>query len=338
MTDTVLVTGGNGFLALHIIKQLLKQGFAVRATLRSLAKADMVRQTLTAHHVNIEQLTFVQLDLTQDAGWDAAMSGVRYVMSVAAPVLVNGKTADAATANAATVGTIRILRAAERAHVQRVVMTGNLGAVGFSNFDRHHQTTEADWTDVNQHGLSPYEKSKLVAEKAAWAYLREQDSPLEFATVNPGAMLGQALNNHASGSFGLLTNLLDGKLPAMPNMFVNVIDVKDAAIIHVRALTTPVAKGQRFIAVADSPISLPQMATIIRKHYPDLAAKVPTRRIPNWLVPVLAHFNAQAREANMMLRINHDVSNAHAKELLGWVPASTAEAAVLGALQTIIGH
>lgn len=337
MSETVLITGGNGFLAQHIIKQLLEQGFTVRATVRGLAKADAVRATMITNQVpHLERLTFAELDLTQDTGFDAAMQGVTYVKSVAAPVFVNGKTADVQTANAATAGTLRILQAAERAHVRRVVMTSNLGAVGFSNFAPHHQTTEADWTDVNQRNLSPYEKSKLVAEKAAWDYLRATNSPLEFAVVNPGAMLGAALDAHVSGSFGLVTNLLDGNIPALPQMSVNVIDVADAATIHVRALTTPAAAGKRFIAVADQPISLPAMAHLIRSHYPQLAGKVPHRQIPNWLLALMAKFNAQAKEANMLLRINHDVSNQRAKSVLGWTPTSTAEQAVLGALKTII--
>lgn len=333
MNQRILVTGGNGFLALHIIKQLLTQGDAVRATIRSLDKATGVRRALAAAHTpHLDRLSFAVADLTQDAGWAAAMDGITGVMSVAAPVFVNGERVTAALANAATMGTERILRAALTAGVQRVVMTANLGAVGFSSFDPHHVITEADWTAPTQRGLSAYERSKLVAEHAAWDFVARHPE-LELVTVNAGAMLGPALGQHVSGSFGLITRLLTGK--PTPNLTVNVVDVRDVADIHVRALATPLAANQRFLAVADTPISMRAIVTLLRQQRPELVAHLPHHLLPSGLVHLLAPFNSTIREADLMLRLGHRVSNQRARAVLDWRPISDSATAVLAAVDSL---
>jgi len=332
MQKTVLVTGGNGFLALHIIQKLLAQGYAVRATLRSLDKAAGVQQTLRAAGTDhLDQLTFVAADLTSDAGWATAMQGVTAVMSVAAPVFVNDKHVTANVENAATVGTKRILQSALAAGVQRVVMTANLGAVGFSNFDAKHVVTEDDWTAVDQRGLSAYEKSKLIAERTAWDFVAKHPA-LELATVNPGAMLGPALGDHVTSSFGLVTRLLDGQ--PTPNLTVNVADVRDVAAIHVLAMSTPSAAGKRFLAVEDGAISMQEMVDLIRQQRPALAGKLPKRLLPNGLIHLLAPFNQGIREADLTLKLGHRVSNQRARDL-GWQPVSDTQTAVLAAVDSL---
>jgi nucleoside-diphosphate-sugar epimerase len=334
MKEKVLITGGNGFLALHLIQQLLQAGYPVRATLRHLNQGDGVRAALAAQHTpNLDDLSFVEADLTSDAGWSAAMAGITHVLSVAAPVFVNGETTTAAMTNTATEGTQRILRAAAASSVQRVVMTANLGAVGFSNHDRNRLTTEADWTNPKESGLSAYEASKLNAERAAWA--EAQALGLEFATVNAGAMLGPAIGDHVSGSFGLVRQLLDGSMTRVPNIAFNIAPVEDVAAIHIRALFAPKAAGQRFLAVADDVLTLPEIVDLIRTQRPALAATLPTKRLPNWLVYAAAPFNATAREGRLLLSINHNVSNQKAKSLLGWTPTQTAANAVLAAVDQL---
>ena len=333
MTNRILVTGGNGFLALHIIKMLLEQGYQVRATLRTLTKAAGVRQTLlVAQTPHLERLSFVTADLTQDVGWENAMTGMDSVMSVAAPVFVNHERVTTTVTNAAAAGTERILRAALAAGVQRVVMTANLGAVGFSSFDPHHVITEADWTAEQQRGLSAYEQSKLIAEHAAWDFVA-QHSGLDLVTVNAGAMLGPALGTHVSGSFGLIKRLLTGQ--PTPNLAVNVVDVRDVAALHVLALASPAARNQRFLAVADSPIDMQTIIAILRRERPELAATLPNHLLPTGLMHLLAPFNATIREADLMLRLNHRVSNRHARTVLGWQPRESATA-VLAAVDSLI--
>ncbi|MDV7695024.1 3-beta hydroxysteroid dehydrogenase [Pediococcus parvulus] len=337
MTEKVLVTGGNGFLALHIIKQLLEANYSVRATLRSLNKKEEVLQTLKFHEVpNLDRLSFVQADLTRDDNWSTAMAGITYVMSVAAPVFVNGETATKDVARAATDGTLRILKAAVTSNVKRVIMTANLGAVGFSNKNQQHTTTEADWTDPNESGLSLYEKSKLIAEKSAWNYLKKTNSTLEFVTVNAGAMLGGALDDHVSGSFGIVRNLINGTVKRIPNIKMNIVDVRDVADIHIRAMQTSAAAGKRFLAVGDKPISMPEIAALIKTHRPKLVAKIPTRTLPNWIIRIGSHFNQQAKEGRLFLEVNHNVSNQRAKTLLGWQPIGSNQETILNTVDSLI--
>lgn len=335
MKNLVLVTGGNGYLALYIIQKLLTKDYAVRATLRSLDKKDQVITSLEQQNVpNLERLSFVAVDLNQDTGWDEAMRGVTNVMSVAAPIFVNGEKVTAKMEQTATEGTLRILKAAERNQVSRVVMTSNLGAVGFSNLNSQHITTESDWTNVDQRGLNLYEKSKLIAEKAAWNYLAETNSSMEFVTVNPGAMLGPTLNNHISGSFGFIANLLNPSAH-VANIEMNIVDVRDVAEMQVQAMLTPQAAGNRFLAVADQVISLPQIVELIRQKRPELVDQLPTKQIPNWFIKLAAPFNARAAEGKLLLSINHQVSNQKAKKILGWQPQFSAQQAILAAVDAI---
>jgi nucleoside-diphosphate-sugar epimerase len=335
MTNNILITGGNGFLALHIIQQLLAQGDHVRATVRNDARAAETKATLTAAHtLNMANLTFVNLDLTQDAGWQDAMAGIDVVMSVAAPVFVNGESNANALAKIATDGTLRILHAAEAAGVQRVILTGNFGAVGFSNLDPQRVTTEADWTNPDQRGLSLYERSKLLAERAAWEYVQQPDVSMRLTTINAGAMLGSALGDHVSGSFGILRSLVDGSLERVPRLDFNVVDVHDVASMHVAALNTPAAASQRFLAVADDAISYPDIRRLLQAALPQ--RQLSTKILPSWLVHLAGHFNARAREADLMLRMSHRVSNQHAKDLLNWQPQSSATQAVQAAIASLI--
>jgi len=285
MQPMVLVTGGNGFLALHLIQQLLTAGYPVRATLRSLDKVPTVRQALTAHMTpNMTQLSFITADLTQDTGWVAAMTGVTTVMSVAAPVFVNGETVAHEVEQAAADGTLRILKAANQAGVKRVVMTGNLGAVGFSRLDHQGPVTEADWTNPAQPGLSLYERSKLIAEQRAWAYVRQPQVTVQLTVINAGAMLGPALGTHVSGSFGLVSRLLSGKVT--PNYQVNVVDVRDVARLHVLAMQVPAAANQRFLAVTDDALTAKQAIALIQQQRPALASATITNVASAWVSPI----------------------------------------------------
>lgn len=336
MTQKVLVTGGNGFLALWVIKDLLVAGYEVRATLRSLTKATQVKAAMRQQGVSVTNLSFVAADLTRDAGWDAAMTDIETVMSVAAPVFVNGETVPAQVVQTAKTGTLRVLQAATRAGVKRVIMTANLGAVGFSRLDQHGKVTEQDWTDPDQPGLSLYEKSKLLAEQAAWAYVKVTPTAPELVTINAGAMLGSALDQHVSGSFGLVERLLTGQ--PTPNFKVNVVDVRDVAAMHVLAMTMPNAAGQRFLAVADGPITAKEMRTLIKTQRPAQATKLPKVLLPTWLVRGLAPFVQPVKEVNLMMRVNHQVSNRKARTILGWRPMSSAERAVLAAVDSLTGN
>lgn len=331
----VLVTGGTGFLGLRLILQLLNQGYDVRTTVRKASGIDRIKRVLVSHNVkNLERLSFVEADLSKDTNWSKAMEGREGVFSVASPVFF-GKIKDESEAiEPALDGILRILKAANASGVKRVVMTSNFGAVGFSK--KNGLTTERDWTDENEKGLSVYEKSKLLAEKAAWDYVKRSDVNLEFVTVNPVAIFGPSLDAHISGSFDLLKNILGDV--RMPNLPLNVVDVRDVVEIEIKVMETKVANMHRFIASADGQISMQEIADLIRKERPELAQKVTTKSFPNWLINLMAPVNPRAKEGRLMLEVNRKVSNQAAKDILDWTPVANNEVAVLSAIDSLIKY
>ncbi|MDF2925823.1 MAG: 3-beta hydroxysteroid dehydrogenase [Paenibacillaceae bacterium] len=339
MSETVLVTGGTGFVGTQIIYQLLQKGYSVKTTLRSLTSKSKVLDLLKMNGITaLEGLSFVEADLSGDKHWAEAAAGCDYVLSVASPVFFTKPKDEHEMIRPAKEGIVRVLRAARDANVKRVVMTSNFGAVGFSNKKRNSVTTEADWTDPNEKGLSVYEKSKLLAEQAAWTFIKNEGGRLEFATINPVAILGPSLSAHVSGSFGILEHLLDGSMKAVPHIPLNIVDVRDVADLHIRAMTHPGANGQRFIASADGQITMPQIANLLKLKVPDLAGKVATKTLPSGVLHLAALFNGQAREASLLLRINRNVSNSKAKSLLGWTPVASNEEAVLASVRSMIQY
>ncbi|MET1467748.1 SDR family oxidoreductase [Staphylococcus aureus] len=335
MNNKVLVTGGTGFVGMRIISRLLEQGYEVQTTIRDLSKADKVIKTMQDNGISTERLMFVEAALSQDEHWDEAMKDCKYVLSVASPVFF-GKTDDAEVmAKPAIEGIQRILRAAEHAGVKRVVMTANFGAVGFSNKDKNSITNESHWTNEDEPGLSVYEKSKLLAEKAAWDFVENENTTVEFATINPVAIFGPSLDAHVSGSFHLLENLLNGSMKRVPQIPLNVVDVRDVAELHILAMTNEQANGKRFIATADGQINLLEIAKLIKEKRPEIAQKVSTKKLPDFVLSLGAKFNHQAKEGKLLLDMNRNVSNERAKILLGWEPIATQKEAILAAVDSM---
>lgn len=335
MGEQVLVTGGSGFLGMRIIAELLRKGYQVRTTVRTINKRTKIIETLQKNGYNTAQLTFMEADLSKDKNWEAAMHECKYVLSVASPVFFDQPKDEDAVIKPAQEGILRILKAAKKSNVQRVVMTSNFGAVGFSNFDKTSVTTEEDWTNPNQKGLSLYEKSKLLAEKAAWAYVNQEAKDLEFATVNPVAIFGPSLDEHVSGSFDVIKHILDGSMSRLPNIALNVVDVRDVAAIHVLAMEKKEANRKRFIASADGQITMPEIAALLMTERPEISQRVSDKRIPNFILNLASHFNQQAREGKLLLDINRNVSNLQAKDILGWQPISSQENAILKAADSL---
>ncbi|ADK15055.1 MULTISPECIES: SDR family oxidoreductase [Clostridium] len=338
MQKNVLVTGGTGFLGVQIILQLLEKGYSVITTLRSISSKNKVIDTLKANGIKtFDNLTFVEADLLKDDNWDKAMEGCDYVLSVASPIFSDISQKDETEMmRPAVEGIIRVLKAARNANVKRVVMTSNFGAVGFSNKNLNTTTTEEDWTDQNEKGLSAYEKSKLLAERAAWDFIKKDAGNLEFATINPVAILGPSLSAHISGSFGLLEHLLDGSMKAIPNIPLNIVDVRDVADLHIRAMTNSNANGQRFIASADGQISLPEIAALLKNKYPKITEKVPVETLPDSVIYSNASSNKQAEATALLMRMNRNVSNTKAKKILGWKPIANNEEAIITSINSMI--
>lgn len=330
----ILVTGGTGFLGLQIILQALQKGYDVRTTVRKDSGIKRIKTVLQANGVkNLENLSFIKADLSSDDNWDQAMTDRDVVLSVASPVFFDQPRDEMAAIKPALDGTLRILKAAQSKGIKRVIMTSNFGAVGFSK--KSGVTTEKDWTDPNEKGLSLYEKSKLLAEQAAWKYVEQPDVDVKLTTINPAAIFGPSLDQHVSGSFDLLKNILAGSNKRIPNLPLNVVNARDVAAIHLLALEHPEAAGQRFIASADDQISMKEIADLIKKERPELAKRVATKTIPEWLISLLAPFNKTAQEGKLMMNVNREISNQKAKDILGWQPQSNNEEAVLAAVDSL---
>jgi dihydroflavonol-4-reductase len=340
MAETVLVTGGTGFVGSHCIVQLLSKGYRVRTTLRSLARKNKVLEMLQAGGItDAANLEFIETDLALDSNWDQAALRCDYVLHVASPIGLELPKDENDFIRPARQGTLRVLKAARGAGVKRVVMTSNFGAVGYSHKDTTKIITEEEWTDPNEKGLSAYNKSKVLAERAAWDFIQTEGGHLELAAINPMAIFGPALGPELSSGFALLKRILDGSMRAIPNMTLGIVDVRDLTDLHLRAMTHPAARGERFLALCGGILSLPEIAVLLKAKLGPNAENVSTRRLPDWIVRVAALVNPTDRNLVPQLGRYRNASNEKAKRLLGWQPR-TNEEAILATAESLIrfGH
>jgi dihydroflavonol-4-reductase len=318
MADTVLVTGGTGFLGGWCVAQLLDRGYDVRTTVRDLKRERDVREAVVTSGIETDaQLTVVAADLTSDDGWNEAVDGARYVLHVASPFPpVQPKDPDELIVPARD-GALRVLRAALDAGAERVVMTSSVAAI---RSDRESSEaapyTEADWTDGNDAARTPYVRSKALAEQAAWEHVRSAGAEHRLATINPGAIIGPALSNDHSYSLQAIQRLLDG-MPAAPKLGFTFVDARDVADLHIRAMTQDAAGGERFIAT-DEWLWLPEVAAVLRERLGDDAPKVPKRTAPNALIRVMALFDGGIRSVVGDLGKRSWLSSEKARSKLGW--------------------
>ncbi|MBS1660766.1 MAG: aldehyde reductase [Bacteroidetes bacterium] len=339
MTDNntkplVLVTGGTGFVGIHCILQLLQQGYKVRTTLRSLKRKEEVFAMLREGGIHsFENLSFVEADLTRDDNWDTAVGDCTYILHVASPIHLELPKHENDMILPAVEGTIRVLRAASRAGVKRVVMTSNFGAVGYSHKDKAKVITEESWTDPNEKGLSAYNKSKVLSERAAWNFIKTES--LELTTINPMGIFGPSLSPTLSSGYGMLLKVIDGSMKALPDITLGIVDVRDVADLHIRAMTHPAAKGQRFLALAGGTMSLHQIAVFLKDQCPGVTKNTSTKTMPSWLLRIAALFNKQARAILPLVGIYRNASNEKARTILGWQPRSN-EDALLATVESLI--
>jgi dihydroflavonol-4-reductase len=320
-SDLVLVTGASGYVAGHCMLRLLHDGYRVRGTLRSLQRAGEVRQWLTKARGGIDPvdaLSFVEAELSNPKGWDAAVEGARYVLHVASPIPSSMPKDPDDLIVPAREGTLNVMRAASRASVQRVVQTSSTAAILYGRDDPNsHLFTEADWTDPDHNDNVPYTRSKTIAERAAWAELPKLYRPLEWVAINPGLVLGPVLDKDASASVQIVAKLLKGELPGLPRLGYAVVDVRDLADLEVRAMTAPQAAGQRYIGSGPF-ISMSEIANVLKARLGDKARKVPTRKLPDWLVRLVGLFDSEVRGQLFELGKVRRPSSSKAEKELGW--------------------
>jgi len=315
-----LVTGGSGFIGSWCVLALLQAGYDVRTTVRDLARETALREQLhAAAEFEDARLTVVRADLQSDDGWADAVAGCDYVLHVASPTLRNAPESEESMVAAARDGVVRVLRAARDAHVRRVVLTSAFGAIGYGHARRSTPFTEEDWTNVDA-DIAPYQRSKTLAERAAWQFIQDEGHGLELAAVHPVAVIGPVLGPDDPPSLRIIRSMLDGEVPACPPFGSSWVDVRDVADLHLRAMTDPAAAGERWLASAGRSLRTVEVARILRERLGERAAKAPTRELPLFLARVFSRFNPQLRALRPQLGQDFDATSAKAERLLGWAP------------------
>jgi nucleoside-diphosphate-sugar epimerase len=322
--DRVLVTGGTGFIARWCVVQLLEQGFEVRTTVRTPAREPEVRAAVDEMIDTGERLAVVPADLTSDDGWAEAAAGCRYVLHPASPL---GGESAASMIAAARDGALRVLRAATGAGVERVVLTSAANAASPTSYREPGVTDETLWTDSDAPGLDAYRRSKTLAEQAAWAFIGETGGPTSLTTILPGAVFGPILGTGNLGSVEVIGRLLRGEMPRVPKIGLEVVDVRDVADLHLRAMTSPAAGGQRFLATGDL-LWMPDIARLLRRELGADASRVPTRSVPDTVMRLLARRRPELRGVLPGLGRRNRHSTAKAREVLGWRPRPGRDAVI----------
>ena len=327
LTETVLVTGGTGFVARWTIVELLRRGCTVRTTVRSLDKAPAVRAQVAKHVDPGDRLSFFVADLMDDAGWDAAVAGCDHVLHVAAPVGVAAPRDPDQLIVPTRDGALRVLAAACRAEVRRVVMTSAVEACRPPLTSPDGITDETLWTDTGDARLGPYRLAKTLAEEAAWAFMAGRTGKTTLSTILPAAVSGPVLGAGNLHSLQLVQRMLNGSLSRYPDLGFCIVDVRDVADLHIRAVVAPQAAGERFIAAGDW-MWMADVAHVLRSELGARAGKVPTRAMPDLVLRIAALFQRPLRFVLPLLGRKHVFTSDKAKAVLGWKPRPAAQTIV----------
>ena len=317
MAGTVLVTGGTGYIAGELIRQLLAKGWTVHATVRDVARSEAkLRQRVG--NPPADRFRVFAAELMDDAGWAEAMAGCSHVAHVASPIAAAAPRHEDEMIVPAREGTLRALRFARAAGVTRFVQTSSMAAVAYGRSEKAYTVTERDWTNVDHPDIYPYVKSKTIAERAARDWVAAEGGGMEFVSVNPAMVLGPVDDPDFSPSVEVVKQLLDGSMPMAPDLGFAVVDTRDTADLHVRCLETPGIAGERFLASGRF-MKLIEIAGVLRRGLPpEQTRKVPTRVMPNWMVSILALVNAGVRSIKAEIGKSRNVDPGHAYDVLGW--------------------
>ena len=313
----VLVTGASGFIAEHCIIELLKNGYSVKGSLRTMSREQEVRDAVKTE-TDDAKLEFCKLDLLDDDGWEEAMRDCDYLMHVASPFVIEDPKDENELIKPAKEGTLRALNAAKKAGIKRVVLTSSVAAV-----NSHMMSGTSDhttWTDISSKYVTPYQKSKTIAEKAAWDFYNNQDNSnkMELAVINPGGVMGPQLGNDLGGaSTQIVSQLISGKFPMIPALSFPFIDVRDVAILHLKAITTPEADGKRFIAAHSEPTWMYEVAEVLSAAGYE---KIKLKKAPSFMLKLIGLFDNKTKSLVPMLDKYVPCDNSQTVEILNWKP------------------
>ena len=315
--EKVLVTGASGFIAEHCIIELLKNGYSVKGSLRTMNREQEVREAVKTE-TDDAKLEFCKLDLLEDDGREDAMWDCDYLMHVASPFVIEDPKDENELIKPAKEGTLRALNAAKKAGIKRVVLTSSVAAV-----NSHMMSGTSDhttWTDINSKYVTPYQKSKTIAEKAAWDFYNNQDNSnkMELAVINPGGVMGPQLGNDLGGaSTQIVSQLISGKFPMIPALSFPFIDVRDVAILHLKAMTTPDADGKRFIAAHSEPTWMYQVAEVLSAAGYE---KIKLKKAPSFMLKLIGLFDNKTKSLVPMLDKYVPCDNSQTVKVLNWEP------------------
>lgn len=322
MAGTALVTGGSGYIAGFLIRQLIDNGWTVNTTVRSLTREGEVRGRL---NIDDAKLRVFAADLEKDAGWGEAVAGCSHVAHVASPFPLGvPKHADELVVPARE-GALRALRFAREAGVRRFVLTSSMAAIAYGHGKGRDLYDEADWTDLDNPAVMPYPRSKTIAERAARDWVRAEGGGMEFASVNPAAVFGPLLSDDLSTSIELVKQLLEGRVPMCPDIGFGIIDVRDVADLHYRALTAPDISDERYVCSGPF-LKMIDVANILTANLGENARKVPTRKMPDWLLKLLALVRPELKQLVAELGNVRGGDSSHAMKALGWTMRPPEEA------------
>lgn len=338
MQEIILVTGATGFIAQQLIIDLLEAGHRVRGTIRDLSKSDALLQTLSNHTDKANDLDLYQADLETDEGWAEAIKGTSCVQHVASPFPLRIPKDPEDLIRPARQGVLRVLKLAKKEGVKRVVMTSSCAAIAYKSDDPLPSVlTEDDWSDAHDaRACPPYPASKTLAERAAWEYIEGEGKGLELVAINPVGVFGPIRSADVRTSVGVVQQMLSGGVPAMPRMGLQFCDVRDVSAMHIKAMETPEAVGNRY-AVASEFLYMEDVANVLREAFPDFASKLPTRILPSFLVRLLAPFSEDAKVASYEIGKHRYVSPKKGEDLLGRSFIDAREALIESA-QTLIRY
>ncbi len=337
MADLVLLTGISGFLGGHVGLALLRAGYRVRGSVRDPGKAEKVRAALARAGGDVSRLEFVSLDLNADAGWAEAMQGARYLQHTASPFVTQMPRDRMELIRPAVEGTRRALTEALTAGVERMVLTSSMAATSYGHDPaRTEPFSGADWTNLEGRGVNAYVESKTLAEKQAWTILDSAGRHDDLVTINPNAILGPLLDEDPGTSAALVARLMDGSVPAAARIYFPVVDVRDVAEAHVKAMTDPEAGGRRY-AMGERTLSFLEFADVIREGMPEFAPRLPKRTVPDWMVRLFAFVDKDIRGNVGELGVLRRTDSSEVVRLLGH-PLIPASEAVLATARSLVEH
>jgi nucleoside-diphosphate-sugar epimerase len=333
MTDLVLVTGVSGFIASHVTAGLLEKGYTVRGTVRNLDKGQRIVDSLTSNGADTSRLELVEANLDSDAGWKDAVKDCRFVQHIASPFPLEAPSNREDLVPAARAGAMRVVEQALGAAVERVVMTSSMvSMMGQPGRGDHMLVKEDDWSDPDWRPLTAYPVSKTRAERAVWDYAETHNVKTRVSTICPGLVFGPDTYDNGGASLAIIKGLFSGQFPMMPRIAYPIVDVRDCASLHIKAMTTKDAGGRRLMAASNT-LWISDISTILQEAYPK--AKLPTREMANWLVKIAGVFDQSVKSIVPDVGTFHEADAAYVTSLTGVIPRP-AKDAVLAAAESLI--